>query len=381
MKIAIDLRCLLPRNYSGVGWYTVNLLKSLFKLDQKNQYILLFNQFKNLRKDSPTFDFPNVKQVVSHIPNKFLTLSGRFLDFPKIDHLIPDRIDIFFIPLFKISPVSNNCKKVITCHDLSFEYFPKFSPFRDRIFNKLGPKFETKKSDHIIAVSHSTFEDLLRLYNVSPDKVSVIYEGVEDRFRPIDDYEYLDKVKKKYNLPHKFILFLGNLDLRKNILGLIEAYKELRKSLDVKLVLAGQPSWGYKEKSLKLKVQNSKLKDDIKFLGYVDERDKPALYNLASIFCFPSFYEGFGLPPLEAMACGTPVITSNNSSLPEIVGDAGLMINPYDTDELGQTMETLIRDESLRNKLKEKCLSQADKFRWDEVAEKTLEVFEKVANH
>ncbi len=381
MKIAVDLRCLLPRNYSGVGWYTINLLKSLFKLDQKNQYILFFNQFKDLRRDLPTFDSPNTKQVVSHIPNKFLTLSGRFLNFPKIDRLVSDKIDIFFNPLFKVSPVSSSCKKVITCHDLSFEYFPKFFSFKDRIFNKFGPKFETKDSDHIIAVSHSTFEDLLRLYNVSPDKVSVIYEGVEDRFRPIDDHEYLEKVQKKYNLPHKFILFLGNLDLRKNILGLLEAYKKLRKNLDVKLVLAGQPSWGYKEKSSKLKVQNSKLKDDIKFLGYVDEKDKPALYNLALLSCLPSFYEGFGLPPLEAMACGTPVVTSNNSSLPEIIGDAGLMINPYDTDELSQTMETLIRDENLRNKLKEKGLNQAKKFRWDETARKTLEVFEEVAEY
>ena len=126
MKIAVDLRCLLPRNYSGVGWYTINLLKSLFKLDQKNQYILFFNQFKNLRKDLPTFDFPNVKQIVSHIPNKFLTLSGRFLDFPKIDHLIPDRIDVFFIPLLKVSPVSSNCKKVITCHDYLSNIFLSF---------------------------------------------------------------------------------------------------------------------------------------------------------------------------------------------------------------------------------------------------------------
>jgi len=188
-------------------------------------------------------------------------------------------------------------------------------------------------------------------------------------------------VQKKYSLPHKFILFLGNLDLRKNFLGLLEAYEKLRKGLDVRLVLAGQPSWGYEEKNPKSKIQNPKLKDDIQLIGYVDERDKPALYNLASIFCFPSFYEGFGLPPLEAMACGTPVVTSNNSSLPEIVEDAGLMINPYDTDEFGQTMETLIRDESLRNKLKEKGLSQAEKFRWDETARKTLEVFEKVANH
>jgi glycosyltransferase involved in cell wall biosynthesis len=223
--------------------------------------------------------------------------------------------------------------------------------------------------------------------------VKVIYSGVGEEYKKINyklqitNYKLLDLnlvnevgklygVKTKYNLPEKFILFLGTIEPRKNIVGLIQAYSQLKiknyKLQNYKLVIAGGKGWRSNE--IYEEWEKSEYKDDIIFLGYIDNQDKPYIYNLASVFVYPSFYEGFGFPPLEAMACGVPVITSFASSLPEIVGDAGIMIDPYNINDLAEAISKVLSDEKLRNSMIEKGLEQAKKFSWGKAAGEYLDI-------
>ena len=273
---------------------------------------------------------------------------------------------MYFNPHFFVAPLTNKCKKVITFHDLSFEHYPEFFSWRKRGWQKIlmNTKQEARKADKIIAVSQSTKNDLVNLYGLDSEKIEVIYSGVGEQFRPLE-------IKKRYNLPEKFILYFGTIEPRKNLIGLIKAFESL-KDKNVKLVMAGANGWLYQD-ILKTAFK-SKRKKDIFFTGFVQEKDKPFLYNLAQAFVYPSFFEGFGFPPLEAMACGVPTIVSINSSLPEVVGDAGLMINPKNIDELAWAIKTVLEDNNLRDRLIKRGLKQSQKFSWSECAKKTLRV-------
>ena len=234
--------------------------------------------------------------------------------------------------------------------------------------------------NRIIAVSENTKQDIIELCGVSPEKIKVIYSGIGRQYRKINNNaggQNFTSVQKKYNLPKKFILYLGTLEPRKNVEGVIQAYNELRiknrELADVKLVIAGGSGW--KVKNIFKEWGKSKYKDDIKFLGYVGADDKAYLYNLAALFVYPSFYEGFGFPPLEAMACGVPVVCSTVSSLPEVAGEAAIMADPYNITEIATAMELILTSYDLRNNLIRKGLEQAGRFSWKKSAEKYLEVF------
>lgn len=259
-------------------------------------------------------------------------------------------------------------------HDLSFELYPEFFTFKKRLWHKLiNPRQLCQQADTVIAISQNTKNDVMKLYDIKEEKIKVIYQGINEMFfKPISD-ETKEKIKNKYNLPNNYIFYLGNLEPRKNVESLILAFEKI-KDESVNLVIAGGEAWKYK-KIYKL-WQNSPAKKRIKFSGYVDAVDKPALYSLAKIFVYPSIYEGFGLPPLEAMACGTPVITSFNSSLVEAVGDAGLLIDPNNINELTNIIDQLLMDQKLQNVLKEKGLKQSQKFRWQSSAEEILNILE-----
>jgi len=265
----------------------------------------------------------------------------------------------------------------------------------------IGVEKMIKRFDKIIAVSESTKNDIVELCGIDHKKIKVIYSGIEKEYQKINfqipnkfkiqnlkeaagqsELYELRKVKDKYNLPEKFILFLGTVEPRKNIEGLISAYNMFRDKAEVrhrapdaglhgyKLIIAGGKGW--KSEGVYKKWKESKYKDDIKFLGYVDKKDKVYLYNLASLFVYPSFYEGFGFPPLEAMACGTPVITGFSSSLPEIVGNAGLMVDPYNIADMTSAMERILSDEELKNYLTQKGLERAKMFDWKKTARELM---------
>jgi len=373
MRIGIDIRSLMDKNRSGVGEYVFNVLNNLFEIDQHNQYFLFYNSFKKVDHILPNWNYNNVKFVGHHQPNKLFNFQQNFFKKPYLDKLVGG-VDIFWLPNFHFANLSSQVKKIITVHDLSFEIYPEFFSFKRRYWHRiLKTQKLVKNMDQIIAVSQNTKQDLIDLYNINKEKINVIYPSVSQDFKKIEDQTVLQQVKNKYNLPDNFILYLGNLEPRKNLIGLIQAFEKIKS--DVNLVLAGQPGWLYRQ--IFNLAQKSYKKNKIHFLGYVDYRDRPALYNLAQIFIYPSFYEGFGLPPLEAMACGCPVVSSFSSSLGEVVDSAGLLVDPYDIMEISQAIDQILQNSDLKQDLIEKGLDQVKKFDWQKTAQDILKIFEK----
>ncbi len=381
MVIGVDLRPINTGEKSGVEEYTVNLLKHLFFIDRKNQYKLFVNSFFPPKLNfNKLKHFKNVEIQIFSYPNKLLNSSFLLYQHPKIDRLLGG-IDVFFSPNIIFTSLSRACKQVITFHDLSFYRHPEFFSLKRRIWHKFVlPGLQARRANRVIAVSKSTRNDLLRLYNLHPKQIKVIYSGVLNQFKPRgkDPIPRAD-FEKKYNLPSKFILYLGTIEPRKNLEGLILAFNQLKQRLntDYKLVIAGKPGWLYQD-VYKL-AGHSPYNRDIIFTGFIDSLDKPYLYRLAEVFVYPSFYEGFGFPPLEAMASGTPVISSNISSLPEVVGDAGLLVDPYNINELTEALFQLLTNFKLRTTIAQKGIERAKRFNWLQTAKQTLNLFEEVS--
>jgi glycosyltransferase involved in cell wall biosynthesis len=380
MRIGIDIRCLAEGKRTGVEEYTLALLEGLFEHDRENEYILFFNAWK---KDIPDFSwatrYPNVTLKVFHFPNKLLNLSLWYLHFPNVDQLIGGT-DIFFLPNLNFISVSRRTRLVVTAHDLSFELFPETFSWKRRIWHFfINFRHLARTAHRVIAVSHSTKDDLVTQYAVPKKNIIVIPSGIGTQFRVMsrNDSE-LVRVQEKYRLPYKFILSLATFEPRKNVLALIQAYEALARlgnpTFDkYALVIAGTRGWKYEE--IFAAIARSPYRERIILPGFIAPQDKTALYNLASVFVYPSLYEGFGFPPLEAMACGVPVIVSHSSSLPEVVGKAGILIDPYQPDELFQALQQTLLDQSLLENLHKKSIDQAALFSWEKTARSTLDLF------
>ncbi len=379
MIIGVDVRVLLGAQYSGIGEYTFNLLTALIKEDKSNDYVLFYNSAKDLSGRLPKFDQANVSYVGRRLPNKLINY-GLFktLHWPRVDQLVNKHFDVFWMPHlnFMAWPMAKN---FLTVHDLSFlRYREFFSAHNNFWHNQLKAPKLIQGADKIIAISANTKQDIVELTGVSPDKVAVVYSGVAESYSRLEPADpRLVAVKNKYQLPAKFILYLGTIEPRKNLVGLIEAYNYLRQTYpelaEFKLVLAGGDGWKFKAVYQAAKV--SPFSQDIKFLGYVEAEDKCPLYNLASVFAFPSFYEGFGFPPLEAMASGTPVVASFVSSIPEVLGTAGLLIDPYDLREIGEALAQVLLNQNLADSLSQRGLVRAQEFTWQKTAKQYLDIF------
>ncbi|MBU0576940.1 glycosyltransferase family 4 protein [Patescibacteria group bacterium] len=374
MKIAIDLRPLMAGKITGVEVYIINMLKALFEADKENEYILWYNAFKEVDTSHFPTDYPNVTLKRTRIPNKILNLFLSILRWPKIDHLIGKDIDVVWVPDPRPTPVSKKCKKIITFHDLSFEDFKYSFNFKTRLWHKiLRPKKEAKEADIIISVSKFTKGQLVEEYGIDEKKIKVVYEAAASHLKPLDLPKSFEIIQRKYNVPKLYFLCLSTIEHRKNIEGIIKAYIEWQEGnrADVGLVIAGKQ---YPEIFSDVRIKNHPL---ISMPGFIDEEDKALLYQHALTFLYPSLYEGFGLPILEAMQCGTPVITSDSTSMPEVAGDAAILVNPNDLHELKRAMDELYRDETLRAELIEKGFRQAEKFSWKKAARKLLDLIQK----
>lgn len=387
MIIGIDIRVLGSKFKSGIEEYVENLLTHMLPLDSGIKFKLFYSSFGN----SPAgrladYDFlylPNVEVKKFKFPNRLIFYSSRLFNYPKIDKLLGG-VDVFFSPHFFISALSRNVKRVTTFHDLSFEHFPEFFTRQQRFWHRFGmnPSWQAKFSDRIIAVSESTKNDLAKRYSIDPAKIEVIYSGISPMIkRPTQ--ERLDMFRRQAGLPEKFILFLGKLEPRKNVVGLIKAFNVLKSSGgppaggdDIHLVIAGSKGWLCKD--IFKEAEKSPYRSQIIFKDYISDEARPFYYGLASVFVYPSFFEGFGFPPLEAMACGTPVVVSNNSSLPEVVGDTGLLIDPYNVSDMAEAIRNILEDQRLRDNLIQKGLARSQQFSWQKCAEKTLEVLTKI---
>lgn len=367
MRIAIDAR-LVYYTQAGISQYIKRLVESLARLDEQSEYMILQS-----RKDRmPLIEHPNFKRVPILTPchHRLEQWTLRF-------ELSPLDIDVLHSPDF-IPPFRGKFKSVITVHDLAFLLYPHFLTKESaKYYGQIDQA--VRRTDHIIAVSEATKHDLMQRLGVPENKVTVIYEASSPQYRPLPAEETREYVRRKFNLEGDYILFVSTIEPRKNVPGLLQAYRKLLDSYKVKakLVLAGGQGWLFDEVFATAGRLN--LTDDVRFLGRVETDDLPYLYNAARLLVHPSFYEGFGLPPLEAMACGIPVIVSNVSALPEVVGDAGLRVDPQNISELAVGMQRLLVDEGLRAEMIQKGLARAACFSWDRAARETLEVYRKVS--
>jgi glycosyltransferase involved in cell wall biosynthesis len=367
MTIAIDARVLMNENYSGVSWYAFNLLAALFELDRENEYVLFYNSKKPVKL--PKFDYPNVSYKGFRFSNKLFNFCLNFFSWPKLDELVGG-CDIFFAPNLHFVSWSDKCRKVIVVHDLSFLAYPNFFNLKQRLWHKLilNKKILTQ-ADMVIADSNSTKKDLEDLMNVAPEKIEVAHLGADIKANGITREE----INSKYNLPDKYFLFVGTIEPRKNLAGVINALNLLLDG--VSLAVAGQ--WGWKNEAERKMMEGNKR---AVMLGYVSEEEKSALYKYAVALVYPSFYEGFGLPILEAMKSGCPVIAGNNSSQGEVSGEAGLLVDPFNINEIKAAMEIMLNNSDLRSEFIKRGYEQAGKFTWRKTAEQVKAIFEKLGN-
>lgn len=393
MKIGVDIRVLIDEHYSGISEYTANLLFAMLEVDKDDEFRLFYNSYHNLDKRLARWNRINSQVIGTHWSNKIFNYClQKVFKYPRIDKVLGG-VDVFWSPHFnftELSAPSTGLKKNITVHDLSFLRYPQFFSGRKNFWHKsLGVKKILKESDQIIAVSENTKNDIIELAGIGADKIKVIYSGNNIVKKDWPD----DKIKNlldKHKIDGSFILYVGNIEPRKNIGGLIEAYEMMRreseqlacdngemdKFKDLSLVLAGAPGW--KNKKIYAAWHESPYRDQIKFLGYINEEEKGILYSKAAVFAYPSYYEGFGFPPLEAMTYGVPVVCSNVSSLPEIVAEAGIMINPYKPEEIAEALKLVLTDENIRTRLIAAGFEREKLFSWDKAAKEYLHMFKEL---
>lgn len=382
MKIGIDIRCFSKGKNTGIEEYTLNILEQLFELDKKNQYLLFLNSFREPNFDLKIFSrFKNVKVKKFHYPNKLLNFCFWYLHWPYADRMIGGA-DIFFMPNINFIALSKKTKLVLTIHDLSYEIFSETFSMKRRLWHHIiNPRKLCQSAKKIIAVSESSKNDIVSRWRIPKEKVDVIYNGISADFEQLDrNNPKLIEIKEKYRLPFNFIFYLGTIEPRKNIPAIVKAYDHLRElnnpQLDkYKLVIAGAKGW--KTKNILSIMRNAKFTDDIIFISNITNEDKAAVYTMASVFVYPSFFEGFGIPVLEAMRCGVPTITSNTSSLPEVVDSGAIMIDPDKPDELYSAMKELLLNREFYADMQQKAMKQAVRFNWKSSARELLKVFEK----
>lgn len=368
MKIAIDLRSLSSGSVSGVENYITGLLDHMLPLDKKNQYQLFYNSFYNFGGSSqlPDFHFINSTIKKTRVPNKLLNAALK-LHLTNLEKFTGD-VDCLFMPNLNQFNIKPKTKLAITVHDLSPVVTPEFYDVKRRLWHKfLNYKKSFERANIIFAVSEYTKYDLQRLFKVPAEKIKVIYPGISLNQEITDGA--LKEMRNTYNLPGNFLLFLSTVEPRKNLGNLIKAFELLET--DAHLVVAGRQGWKYGPifKALKYSPKSGK----IKYMGYVPEQDKAKLIKLARAVVYPSFYEGFGFVPVEAMSLGVPVVASAVTSLPEVLGDAALLVNPYNVAEMKKALDQVLDNESLRKMLIEKGLEKAKQYNWQKTAEQILE--------
>jgi glycosyltransferase involved in cell wall biosynthesis len=371
MRIGIDATALPPQPV-GAGNYIIHLVRALVALDSGDEFVIFAQQGGASLINIP--DGNGVEWIILPDRNPGIRLIWEQISFPKL--VQRSGVDLLH-SLHYTRPVWLPCKSVVTYHDMTFFLYPHLHARSKRVFFPMAIRASARQADALIAVSESTRQDAIRILGIPPQKITTAQLGVDPSFTPISDIEQKRRIAEKYHLPKKFILYVGLVEPRKNLPKLISAYKKsVDNGIEHKLVVVGRYGWMYEEVFRQIEALN--LKDNVFLAGYISQEDLPMVYNLASLFVYPTLYEGFGLPSLEAMACGLPVISTNVSSLPEIIGDAGVLVPPDDVDSLYQAIQKVLKDEKLSEDLIQKGLEQAAKFTWERTARSTLQVYRQV---
>ncbi|MEJ5197972.1 MAG: glycosyltransferase family 1 protein [Anaerolineae bacterium] len=373
MRVAIDYTPAL-RQGAGIGRYTRGLVAALAEIDRANSYIL-FSAGERPPADGGGAGWP-ANFTLRHTPlsARWLTIAWHRLHLPLPAELLTGACDLFHAPDFVLPPL-RRARGIVTVHDLSFLRLPECADPGLRAFLEQVVPRSVARATRVLADSESTRRDLMALLGVEGDKIDVVTPGVEPRFRRVENVAQLTVVRARYRLPRRFILGIGTLEPRKNFVGLIRAYAQMRRTtgLEHALVIAGRPGWLYEE--IFAEVERQGLTEDVHFPGFVADADLPALYSLADLLAYPSLYEGFGIPVVEAMACGTPVVAGNNSSLPEAAGTAALLVDARDTDGLAKALAQALTDTALRRQMIERGYIQARRFTWQHSATDLLAAY------
>ena len=378
MRIGIDYTAALKQS-GGIGRYTRGLITTLAHLDHRHNYTLLATPDAPLADLQPFQAHQNFSYKIYPLAERWMTIGWHRFFLPIPVEWFAGPVDLFHSPNF-ILPPTRRARTLLTVHDLSFMRHPQGAvDSLRRWLEKVVPR-SLARADHILADSESTKQDLIDIFGLDPSAVTVVGAGVEERFRPITDPTVLAAVRQRYFIPPsaKFILGLGTLEPRKNFTGLIEAFNRSPVRETHHLVIAGGRGWLYE--NIFAAAAASPVADRIHLIGFVADDDLPALYSLADIFAYPSHYEGFGIPVIEAMACGTPVVCANNSSLPEVAGQAAQLIEATDTTALADSLQRLAADPTLRQQAIEQGFQQARKFTWPAAAQRLLQVYEQFVN-
>ncbi|MBI5749469.1 MAG: glycosyltransferase family 4 protein [Nitrospinae bacterium] len=369
MIIGIDGRELERGKVTGIGRYLLNFLKYATNARREYQFILYGNQFTHLDYKSPNL---TLKIILERI-----TATWDHILLPA--HLKNDRVDIFLSPYIKAA-IFSPCPYITTIHDLLFLSTPDYTGWRYKPYNevfKIFGRIVSKRASAIITDSEYSKKDIIKIFGVDEEKINVISLGISDEYKPVTNLYSIEKIKNIYNIKGKYILYVGNFKPHKNVKRLIEAFAGINKDFsDIKLVLGGK-----RDKfvpSLEELSEKLEIRDSVIFTDFIKDEDLPYLYSGAELFIYPSLYEGFGLPVLEAMACGTPVICSNTTSLPEVAWDAGILINPEDVKSMASAISKLLKDDMMREDLKIKGLNRAKEFTVEKYSSKILSLIESI---
>jgi glycosyltransferase involved in cell wall biosynthesis len=367
VRIGIDARKL---HDFGIGTYIRNLLRHLSRLDRTTEYVLLAR--------------PEDREALKSLGENFRTVAETAGNYSISEQVrIPlalkrERVTLFHAPHYVLPPLVR-CKSVVTIHDCIHLMFPQYLPNRLALaYARTSITTAAKRATRVLTVSESSKRDILRFVPVPPEKIDVIYNAYDERFGVEPNEEDVVRVRERYQLHDEFVLYAGNVKPHKNLARLIEAFHLVRnRGLDhLKLILIGDEISRYA--SLRRAVHQHQLHRYVRFLGYLPEETLAVMYRLAGVFVFPSLYEGFGLPPLEAMASGTPVVTSNVSSLPEVAGDAALLADPHDPSAIADAIYQVLTDPALRSELRRRGLARARQFSWETSARRVHDIYHQV---
>ena len=364
MRIGIDISRLAAAQRTGTEQYTAELVAALARSAGRHHWTLYANRRPPSLPPLP----PNWTLRSIPFPRLWthLRLSAEML------HAAPD---LLFVPAH-VLPLVHPRRTVVTIHDLGYMHHPQAHPPWPRLYLRLSTRWNVRRATHLIADSEATKRDLMRFEGVAADKITVVYLGISPRFRPVTDPLTLRMIAQRHGIRAPYVLFIGTIQPRKNLVRLIDAFAEAALP-DTRLVIVGKRGWGTAE--IEARAAERGIADRVQFTGYVADADVPALISGARALALPSLYEGFGLPAAEALVCGTPVVAANVASLPEVVGDAGLLVDPLDTAAIAHALHRIATDDVLHAELRERGLARAAAWTWERCAAETLAVLERAA--
>jgi glycosyltransferase involved in cell wall biosynthesis len=377
MKIAFESGPLAAKKKTGISYYSTYLIKRLLTDFPNNEYVYNFFCVRHKKEK-----IERIKKIANseamihcfHTNDYLFSLFSKIIPIP-YNMIFKEKCQLTHFFNYFIPPGVEG-GKIVTIHDMAYKAYPE-TMNHFKLMLDFNLKDSCNRADKIITVSEFSKCEIIKYLSVDPSKIAVTLLGVDTNiYYPIKDYSLILKIKNKFNIRTEYFLFIGTIEPRKNILRLIEVYNILKKKYKIvpQLLLVGQLGWKYEAVLKKINMNN--LERDVKFIGYISDVDKVLLLNGAFALLYPSLYEGFGFPPLEAMACAIPVLTSNLASLPEVVGDAALTVDPLSVDSMFNGLECLLFNRELRNKLALKGLKRAREFTWDSVASATMQIYQ-----